>query len=152
MYFHMTVYRFMVEHGWDKKPGVRILFGRWQDVMPQIQEQQYDAIYFDTFGEFYKDLYEFNKHVPALLRHTSDAVYSFFNGLAGTNPFFHEVYCNIAAMDLEALGLSTEYQQMVIPKESVEFVWKGVKRAYWSLPIYNLPVCHFKELRKEESC
>ena len=151
---HLTliVYRFMVDHGWDKKPGVRILFGRWQDVMPQIQEQQYDAIYFDTFGEYYKDLYEFNKHVPALLKHKSDAVYSFFNGLAGTNTFFHEVYCIIAAMDLEALGLTTEYQQMVIPKESVEFVWKGVKRAYWSLPIYNLPVCHFKELKKDESC
>ena len=56
----------MLEKGWDKKPGVRILFGRWQDVMPQIREQQYDAIYFDTFGEFYKDLYEFNKEVPSL--------------------------------------------------------------------------------------
>ena len=135
----------MLEKGWDKKPGVRILFGRWQDVIPQIREQQYDAVYFDTFGEFYKDLYDFNKLVPTILRHTSDAVYSFFNGLAGTNPFFHEVYCNIAAMDLDALGLSTDYQQMSIPKESVEFVWKGVKRAYWSLPTYNLPVCKFKQ-------
>ena len=140
-----TVYRFMIEHGWDKKPGVRILFGRWQDVMAQIAEQQYDAIYFDTFGEYYKELHEFNKRVPELLRRDKASVYSFFNGLAGTNPFFHEVYCNIAAMDLEQLGLTTEYQQMPIPRESVELVWKGVKRAYWSLPFYNLPICRFKD-------
>ena len=46
---------------------------------------------------------------------------------------------------------STEYQKMNIPKESVEFVWKGVKRAYWSLPIYNLPVCKFKQQEKRQT-
>jgi hypothetical protein len=32
--------------GWDKKPGVRIVFGRWQDVLPQLRT--YDGIFFDT--------------------------------------------------------------------------------------------------------
>lgn len=32
--------------GWDKKPGVRIVFGRWQDVLPQLGT--YDGIFFDT--------------------------------------------------------------------------------------------------------
>ena len=31
---HPEVYKRMLADGWDKKPGVRILFGRWQDVLP----------------------------------------------------------------------------------------------------------------------
>jgi len=33
---------------------VRIVFGRWQDVLPQLGT--YDGIFFDTFGEYYDDL------------------------------------------------------------------------------------------------
>ncbi|KAL6043942.1 Arginine N-methyltransferase 2 [Balamuthia mandrillaris] len=33
---HADVYAHMLEKGWDKKPGVHILFGRWQDVMPSL--------------------------------------------------------------------------------------------------------------------
>ena len=40
--------------GWGDKPGVRIVFGRWQDVLPQLT--QYDGIFFDTYGEYYEDL------------------------------------------------------------------------------------------------
>jgi protein arginine N-methyltransferase 2 len=36
----------MLAQGWDKKPGVCILFGRWQDVLPQLDT--YDGIFFDT--------------------------------------------------------------------------------------------------------
>jgi hypothetical protein len=39
----------MKELGWDKKPGVTILFGRWQDVLPAL-EQSFDGIFFDTYG------------------------------------------------------------------------------------------------------
>jgi hypothetical protein len=34
--------------GWDQKPGVRIVFGRWQDVLPQLGT--YDGIFFDTYA------------------------------------------------------------------------------------------------------
>ena len=40
--------------GWGDKPGVRIVFGRWQDVLPELR--QYDGIFFDTYGEYYEDL------------------------------------------------------------------------------------------------
>ena len=40
--------------GWGDKPGVRIVFGRWQDVLPELG--QYDGIFFDTYGEYYEDL------------------------------------------------------------------------------------------------
>lgn len=48
------VYKRMLQQGWDKKPGVRIVFGRWQDVIGQLG--QYDGVFFDTYSEFYEDL------------------------------------------------------------------------------------------------
>lgn len=45
----------MRAQGWDKRPGVKILFGRWQDLLPQ-QEQQFDGIFFDTYSEYYGDM------------------------------------------------------------------------------------------------
>jgi len=33
---HPQVYAKMLADGWDKKPGVRILFGRWQDVIDAV--------------------------------------------------------------------------------------------------------------------
>ena len=37
-----------VKLGWKEKPGVRLLFGRWQDVLPQLET--YDGVFFDTYG------------------------------------------------------------------------------------------------------
>lgn len=51
--------------GWDKKPGVRIIFGRWQDVVGRLG--QYDGIFFDTYSEFYDDLRHGNASVPRKL-------------------------------------------------------------------------------------
>ncbi|ORX60500.1 hypothetical protein DM01DRAFT_1332651 [Hesseltinella vesiculosa] len=46
---HPDVYAHMKELGWDKKPGVTILFGRWQDMVPTLT-QSFDGIFFDTYG------------------------------------------------------------------------------------------------------
>jgi len=43
---HPDVWAHMLAQGWGKKPGVKILFGRWQDVLPQLET--YDGIFFDT--------------------------------------------------------------------------------------------------------
>jgi protein arginine N-methyltransferase 2 len=85
---HPDVYAHMLKLGWDKRPGVRILFGRWQDVLPQLHS--YDGIFFDTYGEYYEELRNFNLQLPKLLK--PSGVYSFFNGLASDNFFFHMVY------------------------------------------------------------
>lgn len=45
---HPDVLQRMRELGWDKKPGVRILAGRWQDVIGELEE--YDGIFFDTYS------------------------------------------------------------------------------------------------------
>lgn len=44
----------MKTQGWDKKPGVKIVFGRWQDSLEELEE--YDGIFFDTYSEYYEDL------------------------------------------------------------------------------------------------
>ncbi|KAJ3205294.1 hypothetical protein HDU67_008928 [Dinochytrium kinnereticum] len=136
---HPDVYAKMIAEGWDKKPGVRILFGRWQDVLDQLET--YDGIFFDTFGEFYDDLKQFHDHLPNILREET-GIYSYFNGLSGSNPFFHAVSCAVAEADLEEMGIKTELIEIQMEGLGDE-VWEGVRRRYWTLPVYRLPVCRF---------
>ncbi|KAG0084292.1 hypothetical protein BGZ93_001305 [Podila epicladia] len=132
---HPDVYAKMLRDGWDKKPGVKILFGRWQDVVDQLEV--YDGIFFDTFGEFYEDLRSFHEIVPNHLE--EGGIYSYFNGLGATNQFFHAVYNRISELELGEMGFSVEYEEMDIGLKEEE--WNGVKRAYWTLDKYYLPVC-----------
>ncbi|XP_077219974.1 ankyrin repeat family protein isoform X2 [Tasmannia lanceolata] len=76
---HPEVYDRMLRSGWGEKDNVKIVFGRWQDVLPQLES--YDGIFFDTYGEYYEDLREFHQHLPKLLK--PGGIYSFFNGLCG---------------------------------------------------------------------
>ncbi|KAF9927125.1 hypothetical protein FBU30_003475 [Linnemannia zychae] len=132
---HPDVYAHMIKQGWDKKPGVKILFGRWQDVIDQLEV--YDGIFFDTFGEFYEDLRAFHEIVPNHLE--EGGIYSYFNGLGATNQFFHEVYNRISELELGEMGFTVEYEEMDIGLKEEE--WNGVKRAYWTLDKYYLPIC-----------
>lgn len=84
---HPDVHRHMLELGWDKKPGVNVVFGRWQDAIASLGP--FDGIFFDTYGEYYEDMKDFNELLPRLLR--PGGVYSFFNGLCPDNIFFHMV-------------------------------------------------------------
>ncbi|KAG2173436.1 hypothetical protein INT44_008788 [Umbelopsis vinacea] len=137
---HPDVYAHMKELGWDKKAGVTILFGRWQDVLPTM-EQSFDGIFFDTYGEFYDDLHNFHEAVPNILN--EDGIYTWFNGLGATNQFFHDVYCRISEIDLREMGLSTEYIEMKISTADEDGVWENVRQRYWVLDTYKLPICRF---------
>ena len=56
--------------------------GRWQEVVPKLLEQCtiFDAIYFDTFAEAYKDFSTFfGESVVGLL--DDKGKWSFFNGM-----------------------------------------------------------------------
>lgn len=44
----------------------------------------------DTYGEYYEELHQFHLLLPKLLKPAG--VYSYFNGLASDNFFFHMVY------------------------------------------------------------
>ena len=134
---HPEVYARMLKLGWGEKKNVRILFGRWQDVIPQLGS--YDGIFFDTYGEYYEDMREFHEHLPKLLN--PGGVYSYFNGLCGDNAFFHVVYCQLVAMELASLGYSTQFVPLPVRDCLKAEVWEGVKQKYWQLDTYHLPVC-----------
>mmetsp|Transcript_14792 Transcript_14792/g.33590 ORF Transcript_14792/g.33590 Transcript_14792/m.33590 type:complete len:213 (-) Transcript_14792:67-705(-) len=148
---HPDVYRRMREQGWHEKPNVVVLFGRWQDVVPQQLVQhgiQMDAIFWDTYGEHAQDLQDFHNYLPQLLRRPH-GIYSFFNGLAPDNLFFHGVACQVVKLQLSSLGLDSEFLQCEIQDNNksnnlvTEQDWEGVRRPYWRNHnnTYYLPRC-----------
>ncbi len=125
----------MKEDGWEDKPNVHVVHGRWQDVMPQLG--QYDGIFFDTFGEDYEDLHEFQNQIIHLLR--PGGLYSYFNGLSADNVFFHMVSCEVVKCELAAKGLSTSFIPLPI-NVSDPAIWQGILNKYWQLDTYLLPI------------
>lgn len=67
---------------------------------------------------------DFHELLPKLLK--PDAIYSYFNGLAADNAFFHTVYCNIARAELAQLGLEAEFVALPIDCSDPK-VWQGVR-------------------------
>ncbi|KAB2619472.1 arginine N-methyltransferase 2 [Pyrus ussuriensis x Pyrus communis] len=138
---HPEVYQRMIQTGWAQKDNVNIIFGRWQDVLPQLKS--YDGIFFDTYGEYDEDLREFDRHLPKLLK--PGGIYSFFNGLCGGNAFFHVVYCHLDSLELQNLGYSTRFIPLPVKDCLGKQVREGVKQKYWQLDTYYLPVCQSVE-------
>lgn len=136
---HPDVYQHMLKQKWDQKPNVRICFGRWQDVMPQLIQQGVvvDAIFFDTYGEHFMDMEDFHQTMVKVLS-KPNGIYSFFNGLAPDNLFFHGVACQCVKLQLAHLGLDTEFLPCQIQVN--ESAWDGVRRKYWhGRDTYYLP-------------
>lgn len=115
------------------------MFGRWQDQLEKLTS--YTSIFFDTFGEYYDDLSEFNQHVPNIL--DQSGVYSYFNGLCGTNQFFHDVACKMSEIDLNECCLQVKYFDVEVGKLGGD-LWNGTRRAYWNLEKYKVPIVTFE--------
>ena len=142
---HPTVYKKMIEDGWDKKENVRICFGKWQDELPKLIEEglQFDGIFYDTYGEHFTDLEDFHDLMVKVLD-KPNGVYSFFNGLAPDNLFFHGVAANCVKIQLSHLGLDTEFAQCEINIDEKD--WDGVRRKYWhGRNTYYLPIATWKK-------
>ena len=155
---HPAVIARMKKDGWDKKENVTIHEGRWQDVIPKLIEQQYDegeegegeqgagrplfdAIYFDTFAEDYKALRTFfSDFVVGLLN--DGGKWGFFNGMGADRQICYDVYGKLVEMDLFEAGYDTEWETLEVDKLGDE-EWHGVKRPYWALEEYRLPICTF---------
>lgn len=141
---HPDVYKRMLEQKWDTKPNVVILFGRWQELIPQLIQQgiRIDAVFYDTYGEHAMDMEDFHVLMVQLLS-KPNGVYSFFNGLAPDNIFFHGVACQVVKLQLSQLGLDAEFltceiQQPIVSEED----WEGIRRPYWhGRESYYLPRC-----------
>ncbi len=85
---------------------------------------------------------EFHECLPKLLK--EGGVYSYFNGLCATNAFFHVVYCQIVALELAHLGLTTQFIPLPVKECLDEKTWLGVYHKYWQLDTYFLPFCQAK--------
>ncbi|MBW0520090.1 hypothetical protein O181_059805 [Austropuccinia psidii MF-1] len=142
---HPDVLKFMKDEGWDKKPGVVIYSGRWQEFLNEIQtgtfEANFDAVYWDTFSEDYRDLKDFFKNVFDLLSGPHSR-FSWFHGLGATSRTLYDIYTEIAELDLQEFGLKTTWYEVEVNRG--EAVWEGIKRRYWNVPSpYRLPICTF---------
>ncbi|KXZ55008.1 hypothetical protein GPECTOR_3g171 [Gonium pectorale] len=128
---HPDVLEHMARLGWPERPGVRILRGRWQDVLPELLDGgPYDGIFFDTYGEYYEEMREFHSHLPRLL--ARDGIYSFFNGLA------------LISLELAAKGLIVDYEPLEVGSLGDD-VWQGVRSKYWHFETYFLPRVTFDD-------
>jgi len=138
---HPDVYARMLADKWDQKPNVRICFGRWQDVMPKLKEEGVvvDAIFYDTYGEHFLDLEDWHCQMVHILS-KPHGIYSFFNGLAPDNLFFHGVACQCVKLQLSQLGLESDSLPCEIQVK--DEVWEGIRRKYWhGRDTYYLPRC-----------
>ncbi|ORY23543.1 S-adenosyl-L-methionine-dependent methyltransferase [Naematelia encephala] len=130
-------------------PGVRILEGRWQDflldgdklgeLLTSVPRGGFDVIFIDTFAEGYEDLKAFFDILPDILE-PEHGVFSFWNGLGATNPTIYAVSSHLAEIHLDDVGLDVEWHDVPIPESLRSEVWKGVRRRYWDLPGYKLPI------------
>jgi len=134
---HPDVYAKMKKDGWVDKPNVTVLFGRWQDVIPQVPDGAIDGAFFDTYAENHTDLTEFHSHLSRIL--SPSGVYSFFNGLCPDNIFFHGVACNVVKLELEGMGFEVDFVGAEIKVDGK--AWEGVRRKYWHFDYYYFPVC-----------
>ncbi|KAG7341472.1 ankyrin repeat domain protein [Nitzschia inconspicua] len=140
---HPDVYQKMIQDGWDKKQGVTICHGKWQDVLPQLaaSKVEFDGIFFDTYAEHAMDMEDFHRQMTDILVKPG-GIYSFFNGLAPDNLFFHGVACNVIKLQLDKLGFDTEFLTCQIQVQNInnDKVWQGIRRKYWhNRDVYYLP-------------
>lgn len=141
---HADVVAEMKKRGWDSKPGVVIHEGRWQDILPALvaNGETFDAIYYDTFAESYADFRDFfSEEVIGLLE--QEGKWGFFNGMGADRQISYDVYQKVAEMDLFEAGFDVEWEDIPVPK--LEGEWEGVRRAYWVVDNYRLPLCRFMD-------
>ena len=141
---HPSILTHMKEGKWHEKPSVTIHAQKWQEVVPALVAQgvTFDAIYFDTFAEDYKALRDFfSEWVLGLL--DDGGRWGFFNGLGADRQICYDVYGKVVEMDLFEAGFDTEWETLQMPDMENLQEWQGVRRRYWALSEYRLPICRF---------
>lgn len=127
---HPDVLTHLEEWGWHEKADVKILKGKWQDVLSSdefLGLGKFDVIYIDTFAEHYDgelgvlsqsvtlsifaEFYKFFKRLPDLLD-GPDARFSFFNGFAATS--MSEAFSLWASRWMLTRGIKMRFSMMSI--------------------------------------
>ncbi|KAH0565784.1 hypothetical protein GP486_000829 [Trichoglossum hirsutum] len=150
---HPAVLARLRQDGWCEKPGVVVHEGRWQDVLPKLLQENlmFDAIYFDTFAEDYRSLKEFfGEYAIGLLdpqggEDGRGGRWGFFNGLGADRRICYDVYIKVVELDLFEAGFDTEWEEVTVPDLVRSGEWEGVRRKYWVLDKYKLPICRFMD-------
>ena len=140
---HPDVLARMAADGWGATPGVTVLAGTWQEVLPPLCDEAappFDAVFFDTFAEGADELFRLHALLPGLLR--AGGVYSYFNGIASHDEFLHRVYCAAVERHVARLGLRTTFEPVAVDEQPAG-MWDGAEagRNWWHLRSYLLPVC-----------
>lgn len=141
---HLSILAQMKEGRWHEKPDVIIHAQKWQEAVPALVAQgiTFDAIYFDTFAEDYKALRDFfSDWMLGLLN--DGGRWGFFNGLGADRQICYDVYGKVVEMDLFEAGFDTEWETLQVPDMESLKEWQGVRRRYWALSEYRLPICRF---------
>jgi protein arginine N-methyltransferase 2 len=141
---HPDVVAEMRRMGWHEKPGVVIHEGKWQEILPKLIEENetFDAIYYDTFAESYSDFrIFFSEQVIVLLDQTGK--WGFFNGMGADRQISYDVYQKVVEIDLFEAGYDVEWEDIKVPQ--LEGEWAGVRRRYWVIDNYRLPICKYIE-------
>jgi type IV protein arginine methyltransferase len=139
---HPDVLKDLERKGWLENAGIFVHAGKWQDVLPTMIGDGlcFDAIFYDTFAESYKDFKDFfSEYVLGLL--DSDGKWSYFNGMGADRQISYDVYQKIVEIDLYEAGYEVEWAEVDLP--DLESEWDGVRRKYWNVAKYRLPVCKF---------
>ncbi|KAJ4163419.1 hypothetical protein LMH87_005150 [Akanthomyces muscarius] len=136
------------EQGGPEPDAFKMFHGRWQDVVQTLMErgELYDAIYFDTFGEDYAELRSFfTDYVPVLL--DMDGRFGFFNGLGADRRVCYDVYAQVVELHASEAGLDIAWESIDVDMSQLDEdgkgEWEGVRRRYWTLDTYKLPICTF---------
>lgn len=58
----------------------------------------------------------------------------------------YDLYTRLAELDLLDVGLETTWQTVPVHMEDKEEVWQGVRRKYWELDEYRLPICRMSAM------
>ncbi|KAL2872561.1 protein-arginine N5-methyltransferase [Aspergillus lucknowensis] len=141
---HPDIIAEMKRKGWHEKPGVHIHEGKWQDILPNLvtEGEMFDAIYYDTFAESYADFREFfTEQVIGLLE--QEGKWSFFNGMGADRQISYDVYQKVVEIDIFEAGFDVEWEEITVPR--LEGEWNGVRRPYWRIDKYRLPLCKYMD-------
>ena len=57
----------------------------------------------------------------------------------------YDVYTKVVELDLFEAGFDVEWTDVEVPDLEGRGEWEGVKKAYWKVGGYRLPVCRFME-------
>ncbi|KIW95951.1 uncharacterized protein Z519_03017 [Cladophialophora bantiana CBS 173.52] len=141
---HPDVLSNMERNGWMEKSDVVAHRGKWQTVLPQLiaEGETFDAIYFDIFAESYSTFRGFfSEQVISLLN--QNGRWSFFNGMGADRQITYDVYQKVVEFDLFESDFDVEWETVELPDLTRE--WQGVRRKYWNIDRYRLPICKFMD-------